>query len=207
MEESTSLTFLSLSQSISPLTIPTTATADEATKLLMCLRTMKRESARIAERSQTTLALLSLQQAEVQRCLSGLRVLISPARKVPPELIRNIFEHCIVEEPTHISLGGNSQCTSLVLGQICRGWRAVALSTSSLWSTFHVEIPQNIQDIDASRIAKLLALWTSRSRPFPLNIRLTIFPVFYPYRERPRFRKVRGTAIRAVFAPILLQST
>jgi hypothetical protein len=200
-------TLLPLSQSIAPLIQSSTITVNEATTLLSFLKAIKKESTRIVEGSQQAVALLAFQNTEVQRCLSDLTALISPARKMPPELIRLIFEQCILEEPTHFELRRSNHYISLALGQICRGWRAVTLATPTLWSAFHVEISQNIQDVDAERLARLLVLWTSRSLEFPLTIRLTISPVFFTCRERPRFRNVHGAALRVVFAPLLIHSS
>ncbi|KAJ7609031.1 hypothetical protein FB45DRAFT_703426, partial [Roridomyces roridus] len=62
---------------------------------------------------------------------------VSPVRRTPPEVLAEIFSWTL---PSSDELEG---CSSVrmkmekspwTLGQVCRRWRAIALSTPSLWS-------------------------------------------------------------------------
>ncbi|TDL20351.1 hypothetical protein BD410DRAFT_841449 [Rickenella mellea] len=80
------------------------------------------------------------------------KALLAPARLLLPELISEVFTHsvnCI--PPAQGGLDNNKALcrfaipsvneAPLVLGQVCRLWREIALSTPSLWST--ISIPRS----------------------------------------------------------------
>ena len=70
--------------------------------------------------------------------IEGYHNLISPARRVPIDILQEIFLHTL---PTsHNALMDPHECP-LLLTQICSGWRRIALSTPQLWSSIHVPIP------------------------------------------------------------------
>ncbi|TDL15445.1 hypothetical protein BD410DRAFT_699948, partial [Rickenella mellea] len=75
--------------------------------------------------------------------------LLTPARRLLPELVGEIFTHTIHSESSE-PLWGRDCGSHLVfplpqihlkLGRVCRRWRQIALSTPSLWSA--VGIPTN----------------------------------------------------------------
>ncbi|KAJ2914369.1 hypothetical protein MD484_g6046, partial [Candolleomyces efflorescens] len=66
----------------------------------------------------------------------------SPIRKLPPEILTKIFEFANVvvgqdeEKKEFPTLGANSM--AVTVSQVCRGWRNVALGSSSLWCCFKI---------------------------------------------------------------------
>lgn len=59
------------------------------------------------------------------------KVILSPVRRIPPEIISEIFLHtCGYRYDVF-----NSREGPWVLGQICSRWRAVALNCSTIWSS------------------------------------------------------------------------
>ncbi|TDL18990.1 hypothetical protein BD410DRAFT_683604, partial [Rickenella mellea] len=75
------------------------------------------------------------------------RALLTPARGLIPELVREIFTHSVnyippgeVQENIYLYRFAKPSVNEapLVLGRICRCWRQIALSTQSLWSTISI---------------------------------------------------------------------
>ncbi|KAJ6597779.1 hypothetical protein DFH09DRAFT_84300 [Mycena vulgaris] len=96
--------------------------------------------------------------AERQRLQAQSDAIVYPVLSLPPELTSIIFIHCI---PT----SGQLTCPSpiegpLLLAQICRPWREIAINTPELW--------QSIALID-TRSVDVLKTWFSRSGNHPLN--------------------------------------
>ncbi|KAF8161806.1 hypothetical protein K438DRAFT_307591 [Mycena galopus ATCC 62051] len=81
-----------------------------------------------------------------------------PISSLPPGTISTIFIHCL---PT-LGAAPSRMNSPLLVAQICRSWRAIALQTPELW-------------VDISLVCKgrravdILELWTSRAGSLPLN--------------------------------------
>ncbi|KZP13095.1 NAD(P)-binding protein [Athelia psychrophila] len=81
-------------------------------------------------------------------------------RRLPTELLVRVFMLTLPREPSLSHPGA----APLVLGQVCRLWRAVSRSTPLLWSTIHIEAIQT----EECRVAVLE--WLERSRLCPLTV-------------------------------------
>ncbi|KAH6911028.1 hypothetical protein BKA70DRAFT_1269247 [Coprinopsis sp. MPI-PUGE-AT-0042] len=68
------------------------------------------------------------------------RALISPIRHMPPDVLRNIFSHCVPHSAPEKVMQASE--APLLLAQICRHWRDLVISTPTLWSTIFVMIPE-----------------------------------------------------------------
>ncbi|KAK7046250.1 F-box domain-containing protein, partial [Favolaschia claudopus] len=100
---------------------------------------------------------------------------------LPFELISKIFTFCI---PRYGRIRPDPQCAPLLLLQICRRWRTIALATPWLWNSIFLEcsrgsgstaLPILFGDESAPSIhpiASLVDLWFSRCDGFPLSITL-----------------------------------
>ncbi|KAF5343000.1 hypothetical protein D9758_013682 [Tetrapyrgos nigripes] len=61
-----------------------------------------------------------------------LRSLLAPIRRIPPDVRGLIFSlSCVKSE-----MGDNIDCPTVRLSQVCAGWRELARTTPSLWSSF-----------------------------------------------------------------------
>ncbi|TDL20350.1 hypothetical protein BD410DRAFT_380262 [Rickenella mellea] len=81
------------------------------------------------------------------------KALLAPARRLLPELLKEVFTHSVnyyppgqnrlVKKDAHLYRFAKPAVNEapLVLGRICRHWRRIALSTSTLWST--IDIPRH----------------------------------------------------------------
>ncbi|KAJ7762521.1 hypothetical protein B0H16DRAFT_1688121 [Mycena metata] len=63
------------------------------------------------------------------------KALISPARRLPLDIIQEIFIACL---PTHRNCVMSASEAPVLLGRLCSSWRAISLSTPRLWATLHV---------------------------------------------------------------------
>ncbi|KIM77201.1 hypothetical protein PILCRDRAFT_12204 [Piloderma croceum F 1598] len=83
---------------------------------------------------------------------------LAPIRRLPAEILIEIFMLCMNYNMSSFS----PNCSPSLFGQVCRGWRQVALSTQKLWSSVTVTHYR-----PSSTKAKL---WISRASSVPLTI-------------------------------------
>lgn len=82
--------------------------------------------------------------------------------------------HCLAETipiqttPLPTSLSPSSQADPQNLGEVCRFWRDITLSTPALWSKMWIYHPQRAQ-------VQRVAMWLGRSRGYPLDITIVQF--------------------------------
>ncbi|KAJ6489029.1 hypothetical protein C8R45DRAFT_827012 [Mycena sanguinolenta] len=67
------------------------------------------------------------------------QVLISPVRRLPRDIVQEIFVACI---PIHRNCVMSANEAPILLGRICSAWRSVSLYTPQLWASLHVVEPQ-----------------------------------------------------------------
>ncbi|KAJ7506899.1 hypothetical protein B0H11DRAFT_1794825 [Mycena galericulata] len=92
---------------------------------------------------------------------SELNSLLDPMARLTREIASNIFMHCLPTTPSPDS----SQAPMLLL-QICRLWRDIALSTPALWTCIHVDSP-------SAELAELIETWLDRAGALPLSLSLS----------------------------------
>ncbi|KAJ6573492.1 hypothetical protein DFH09DRAFT_1312197 [Mycena vulgaris] len=104
------------------------------------------------------------------------RALISPARRLPLDIIQEIFITCI---PTDRNCVMSAIEAPVLLGRICSSWRTISLSTPRLWSSLHIVEPSCPSESALARFEEKLAqrlqttkTWLSRSGQCPLSISL-----------------------------------
>jgi len=127
---------------------------------------------------KSTLSYLFAQREKLQGFVNSHRALISPVRRLPPEVLSEIFVHCLQDKernPTR-SVGE----APLLLTLVCRRWREIALSTTRLWRCIHIYFPsvvkrheQRFKEI-AERRSEGVKTWLSRSGSLPLSISLVV---------------------------------
>ncbi|KAF7319638.1 F-box domain-containing protein [Mycena chlorophos] len=90
-----------------------------------------------------------------------------PVLTLPPEIISEIFLRYVPPYPERPPLFGRN--SAFVLGQICRDWRTVALSTSALWAAISVYLRRNRLSNVKWELAKM-CLERSKTRPLSLSL-------------------------------------
>jgi hypothetical protein len=97
---------------------------------------------------------------ERQHLRAQLDSIVYPVLTLPPEISSHIFLHAI---PTHSK--PSSLTAPLLLTQICRQWRAIALATPSLWQSLTLN-----RGCEQTGYGKLLNMWLERSAALPLTL-------------------------------------
>ena len=107
---------------------------------------------------------------------------VSPMNRLPIELVAKIFTHCLPDKPA----SPDQHKAPLLLGQICKHWRTIALATPLLWRTISARLSSD-SDIMERQVA-WIELWLLRSSECPLVIDLII--------SRPHSHRALDAAIR-----------
>jgi len=120
------------------------------------------------DRVQEVLKQLSRRRSEISEHIMNHSALLSPVRKIPDEVLGEIFIYCLpqFEKKGREKSSFSRDQAPVLLGQICSRWRAVTLSTQALWSFIRIDYgPVTVE----SDVAKML-LWLERSGTHPLSL-------------------------------------
>ncbi|KAF9444239.1 hypothetical protein P691DRAFT_677985, partial [Macrolepiota fuliginosa MF-IS2] len=131
------------------------------------------------------LSTLSLEQRQLRASLESYKGLLSPIRRLHPEILQEVFCHCL--PITHNAVMSATEAP-LVLGRVCSRWRRIAYSTPELWASIHIVIiipprPSSCQAQQAIALQHAVAVWLSRSGTLPLSISL-VDPDLYPHQPQ-----------------------
>ncbi|KAJ7475208.1 hypothetical protein B0H11DRAFT_2235834 [Mycena galericulata] len=107
---------------------------------------------------------------EAGECASQMQSILSPLRRLPPELLAEIFVFCGAHKVYYYP---SQRKPPLLLLRVCRTWRAVALSTPELWARLEwcLRTPKDVDIIDT---------WISRSGARPLHLDIASIMVAWP---------------------------
>ncbi|KAJ7153890.1 hypothetical protein C8R43DRAFT_1235295 [Mycena crocata] len=110
---------------------------------------------------------LSSQRDKVQESIELQRALIAPIRRLPDDVLRELFLACL---PTHRNAAMSPVEPPLLLCRICSVWRALALATPMLWASLHTHIDFILPREDR---AHAVAQWVGRSAACPLSLSMS----------------------------------
>ncbi|THU88163.1 hypothetical protein K435DRAFT_730149, partial [Dendrothele bispora CBS 962.96] len=113
---------------------------------------------------------LRRRKSEIQRYSDERRNLLSPIRKLPIEILGEIFATSCSDNGLSIAAfpEGRISAPTLALSHVCFLWRKVILSTPSLWARMSVDFVH----AEKERARSLVELYLTRSRPAPLTCKL-----------------------------------
>ena len=146
--------------------------------------------------------------------------ILSPLRRLPPEILGEIFLICKDEASGKPHRILRRQPPS-VLSQVCQSWRQVAINLPRLWDTFRVDYkptttfyPPELSD-HLVPLSRVIDIWAHRSKPLPINIAIHSNHQFSGSRSMhpslvaslrnlsPRIRKLDiQTGLKSVLEPI-----
>ncbi|TFK36657.1 hypothetical protein BDQ12DRAFT_653964 [Crucibulum laeve] len=153
--------------------VPSDGEIDEIKRYLSAPEAQLRELEKEIARIQTILEDLMRKQDAILLTIEGHRALISPARRLPRDVVQEIFLQCLPEKHNAIMSGREAP---LILGRICREWRDVALHTPQLWSSIHIPLILYGTTDDEVRLDILrynaIKSWLNKSGACPLSISL-----------------------------------
>ncbi|KAF6765398.1 hypothetical protein DFP72DRAFT_867695 [Ephemerocybe angulata] len=112
----------------------------------------------VIDRLQLAIDELQLKLKSHESKRQDYKSLLSPLRRgvVPPEILMEIFRYAVEPYPLNW------------VALVCRSWRAIALTTPSLWQTVETTIPS-----DTPVNVKKLQTWTARSGTLPKRVKIT----------------------------------
>ena len=114
--------------------------------------------------TDSSISRLDVQIKDLQLRRQMLATLLSPVRRLAPELLGEIFRHCL---PRDYYENGTYKAVMLP-SHVCKHWRDVALSTPALWTNIVLCVTNETFE---SRAA-LVTTWFSRSGSLPLSFTL-----------------------------------
>ncbi|EKM77641.1 hypothetical protein AGABI1DRAFT_61772, partial [Agaricus bisporus var. burnettii JB137-S8] len=79
---------------------------------------------------ESQLERLLKEKGDLDDQLKAHKALLSPARRLSPNVIQKIFLYCLPSEHNPVM---SSREAPLLLGRICSQWRDIALATPQLW--------------------------------------------------------------------------
>ncbi|KAJ7500308.1 hypothetical protein B0H11DRAFT_804914 [Mycena galericulata] len=125
-------------------------------------------------RLQSLLEELAKQRDHLNHFIDSHLALVSPARRLPDDVVREIFVAALPSDRNAIMSGSEAP---LLLCHISQRWRNLALSTPRLWTSLHIIIPSfNLDHARCGSHPKLHQInnavksWLSRSGSLPLAI-------------------------------------
>ncbi|KAJ6506711.1 hypothetical protein C8R45DRAFT_860669 [Mycena sanguinolenta] len=130
---------------------------------------------------QTAIDKLVEERSRVAAYIEDHEALISPVRRLPLDIIQELFVACL---PTHRNCVMSASEAPVLLGHVCRSWRAISLSTPRLWSSLHVvepllSLPDAPPTSFGDKVVQRLQItqtWLGRSGQCPLSISLQCAP-------------------------------
>ncbi|KAJ6507428.1 hypothetical protein C8R47DRAFT_966979 [Mycena vitilis] len=128
---------------------------------------------------QKAISRLAEEWESVNRFLEAHKALLSPFRRLPLDIIQEIFIACL---PTHRNCVMNASEAPILLGRICASWRAISHLTPRLWARLHVAEPRLSHPGSSEKTTQRLEvtkMWLDRSGQCPLSISLHSGPDYY----------------------------
>ncbi|KIM44045.1 hypothetical protein M413DRAFT_443105 [Hebeloma cylindrosporum] len=177
--------------------VPSVTTIAEVTGLLQPLLKDCEDVDTEIERLDSLLREQKARRLEMQSTVDQYNTILSPARRLPADILHEIFWHCL---PTHRNSVMLSSEAPLLLTRICSSWRAIAFASPKIWSKLHIPLLGDpgvssgceiIRDGDVlsrryERFAQLMRSrcsivreWLSRSGTCPLSLSVS-YPGNFP---------------------------
>ncbi|KAJ3901230.1 hypothetical protein F5879DRAFT_969250 [Lentinula edodes] len=122
-------------------------------------------------RVQVILDDLQSRRAEVKNYVETHRGLLAPIRRLPVEVLTEIFVLCLSAERYPVR---SLREAPLLLTMICRHWREVTLKSPSLWNSLHIYLPQDLTKEAITLRERGVNQWLTRSGSLPLSLSLCI---------------------------------
>ncbi|KAJ7780747.1 hypothetical protein DFH07DRAFT_439107 [Mycena maculata] len=132
---------------------------------------------------------LTVQRASLKDEIDQHKALISPVRRIPQDILEEIFLSCL---PTRQYMLIDARQAPLLLGHICRHWRAISHSIPRLWASLHIPWTTPVVDrvlqapVPVSGFAEVIHGWLGRSGSMPQSLSiafretLPIEPIWQP---------------------------
>jgi len=128
-------------------------------------------------RMETSLDEMKRKRDEIQAYINTRKSLLSPVRKLPMEVLTQIFDFYYVDVGYGLSVkstpGSRIVAPSLTLSHVCTFWRKVTRSQPSLWSSMSLDLRQC--RFKQRQLCHLVKCYLRRSKGSLLRLRLVAF--------------------------------
>ncbi|KAF8962982.1 hypothetical protein BDZ97DRAFT_2059312 [Flammula alnicola] len=128
---------------------------------------------------------LKEKEQAIQATINLYNRILSPARRVPPEIWSEIFYHCL---PTQHNPIMSTSDSPLLLTRVCSTWRSAALSSPRLWARLHIPFACDTQENQRQDFAQEMKhrsegvkYWLSRSGTCPISLSI----LYTSYKSTP----------------------
>jgi hypothetical protein len=129
------------------------------------------------------------------------RSLIAPIRKLPPEILGEIF--FLTYSPIHLSddwYKTTAHPPTVVAGNVCSSWHAIAISTQKLWSCITITLEYGLPPSVLQRFKEvlelsgnaLLDLMVKIPRWLAFSVSSAVFPVIHQHSQRCKHLTLNG---------------
>ncbi|KAF8899521.1 hypothetical protein CPB84DRAFT_1780520 [Gymnopilus junonius] len=117
------------------------------------------------------LKFLESKREDIQKSIDEYRPITIPIRRIPPDVLAEIFYHCL---PSHRNPILSESEAPVLLTRVCSSWRSLALSSPCLWARVHITFNDEYIGPYNIRVFKLrcdvVKDWLTRSGHCPLLI-------------------------------------
>jgi hypothetical protein len=103
---------------------------------LIELQEIEIEIQRLCELVET----MKIKRKAIQKRIDDHNMILSPVRRLPLDVLHEIFFHCLA---THRNPIMKSSESPVLLTRIWSSWRAIAFSSPRIWSKIHIPLPGN----------------------------------------------------------------
>ncbi|KAJ7918994.1 hypothetical protein B0H13DRAFT_2657103 [Mycena leptocephala] len=118
--------------------VPSDAECQRIRELLVGPRRVAAELSDEIERLQGLIHQLTEKRAHLNDFIDAHAALISPVRRLPEDVVAEIFAASLPSDRNAIMSGAESP---LLLCHVCKAWRNLALLTPFLWTSLHIVAP------------------------------------------------------------------
>ncbi|KAH9481742.1 hypothetical protein JR316_0006269 [Psilocybe cubensis] len=102
------------------------------------------------------------------KSIANLRSLLSPIRRLPPEILTEIFEYCL---PSDKFIRASPYEAPLLLTHVCSAWRNACIANPLLWRSLEIANDCFVLDnVHCRNASSLTHMWFSRAGACPLSL-------------------------------------
>lgn len=121
------------------------------------------------------MSLADMDRFEIQtkEALVKLYATLAPIKRLPPEILSEVFERCLdtMNSGVSLSITARNKEAPLLLARVCRSWRAIVHGTPRLWRDIFVNVCDGRYSDEIRRDAlPVLQTWLEHSGGLPLNL-------------------------------------
>ncbi|KAJ7451325.1 hypothetical protein FB451DRAFT_1284199 [Mycena latifolia] len=122
---------------------------------------------------EAQLTKLVAERATLRAQYDDCRGLCAPIRRLPTEILGEIFALTVASTPTCSLLDRLAQMPLLILSRVCARWHAIIMDTPAFWGTIHLHGGLWLSPKWTQTVMRLLQSALDRGRDVPLTVSFT----------------------------------